>query len=59
MISCSWSLSLARGFPQSELQVAAIKYWWYFSPCNCKTPLLAKFEFVAVITKVPKDNLAI
>lgn len=58
MVSCSWRLSLALGFPQSELQVAAFKYWWYCSPwfCNCKTLLLAKFEFMAVITKAPKEN---
>lgn len=32
MFSCSWSLSLALGFPQSELPVATFKYRWNCNP---------------------------
>lgn len=60
MVSCTCSLSLALGFPRPEWQEAAFEHYWYCSPwfCNCKTLLLAKFEFMAVITKLPKECFA-
>lgn len=60
MVSCTWSLSLALGYPQPEWQEAAFEHCWYCSPwfCNCKTLLLAKFEFMAVITKLAKEFFA-
>lgn len=49
MVSCSWSLNLAVGFPQSVLQVSAFKSRWYCSCwfCNCETLFSVKLEIMA------------
>lgn len=60
MVSCSWSLNLALGFPQPVLQEAAFQSWWYCSSwfCNFKTLLSVELEFMAAHHKTTKRERA-